>query len=723
MKPTSLDSPRHALAWPHWLALWFGLALLSLLALPIQAAEADPPSRAGRVAEVQGQVWIYATDSNEWISAVRNRPVTTGDRLSTEANGRAEVRIGSTVLHVGPNTEVEVLRLDDDRVNLHLHNGSLAARLRTREAADEFSLSTDEGRFVTDSAGQYRFDRADNTSSATVTQGQARYEADGTALPVQQGQRVEFWKERGAPQYSITEPRRDDFSSWVAGENSRDERSASARYVSPEMTGVEDLDRYGRWESQTEYGAIWIPRTVVAGWAPYRMGHWAWIRPWGWTWVDDAPWGFAPFHYGRWVWYRDAWCWAPGRYVQRPVYAPALVAWVGRPGVNVTVRVGSAPTVGWFPLGPREVFVPGYRVSPRYVQNVNVTHVTHVTNVTTIINNPGHVVANTRYVNRDMQRAVTVVPAQVVERRQPVAPAFTPVNERTWREMRNERPRADAPVVAPPRFEPGTPRQVVDPRVSRPGAPRPGTGRDAEAGGPRAPAVISAPRAPERDARGPDRDPRDGRDARGGRDGRDDRDGRDRDGRDRGRDGRGDAPVVRPAPAQPAQPAQPGFIGRPGTEAPPRATQPAPQPQPPQAQPAPARPQQPGFSAPPQRDAERVAPPRDDRSRDDRSRDDRSRDDRSREDRSPREDRRRHDAPPPQGQAPQPQPQPQPPVRQAPPPQAAPAAPPQVMRPQVQPPPRDAFIPRVREERERQDRGGGNGGERPERPERGERSR
>ena len=693
MNPTSPASPRHLVAWPHWLALWFGLALLSLLALPIQAAEADPPGRAGRIAEVRGQVWIYAPDSNEWISAVRNRPVTTGDRLSTEADGRAEVRIGSTVLHLSANTEVEVQRLDDDRVDLYLHNGSVAAHLRTREAADEFGLGTDEGRFVTESPGQYRFDRTDGTSSVTASNGRARYEADGTALTVQAGQRVEFWKERGVPQYSITEPRRDDFSNWVAAENARDERSVSARYVSPEMTGVEDLDRYGRWEPQTEYGAVWIPRTVVAGWAPYRMGHWAWISPWGWTWVDDAPWGFAPFHYGRWVWYRNAWCWAPGRYVQRPVYAPALVAWVGRPGVSVSVRVGSAPTVGWFPLGPREVFVPGYRVSPRYVQNVNVTHVTNITNVTTIINNPGQVVANTRYVHRDMQRAVTVVPSQVVERRQPVAPAFRPVNERTWREIRNERPRADAPVVAPPRFEPGSPRQVVDPRVSRPGAPRPGPGRDADAGGSRAPAVISAPRAPERDVRVPERDAR-------GRDG-DPRDGRDgRDGRG-GRDGR-EAPIVRPAPNPPAQP---GFVGRPGVEAPPRVTPPAPQPQPPQMQPAPQRPQQPGFSAPPHRDVERVAPPRDDRSRDDRS---------------PREDRRRPEAPPPRVQAPQPQPQPQPPVRQEPPPQVAPAQPPQVMRPQVQPPPRDAFIPRVREEpRERPDRGG-NGGERPER---GERSR
>ncbi len=457
----------------QWLGLLFGLLLLSLLAWPARAAdEPDPPSRAGRLAELNGQVWIYATDSNEWIPATRNRPVTSGDRLSTEADGRAEVRIGSTVLRVAPNTELEIRELDDDRLGLHLHSGSVSARLRTREAAGEFDLVTGEGRFRTERSGNYRFDRNDDTTVATALSGQITYENDGTALTVQQGQRVEFWKQRGVPQYATSTPQRDDFSDWVGSRDSREERSVSSRYVSPEMTGVEDLDRYGRWEQNTEYGPLWIPVTVAPGWAPYRMGHWAWVRPWGWTWVDDAPWGFAPFHYGRWVYHRNNWCWTPGRYEARPVYAPALVAWVGGPHVSVSVTVGRPPTVGWFPLGPREVYVPGYRVSPRYVRNVNGNHVTNITNVNVIINNPGQYMAGASYVNRGRPNAVTVVPASVVERRQPVAPAFRPVNDRDLRDMQRDRPRADAPVVAPPRWTPGS-REVVDPRVSRPGV-RPG---------------------------------------------------------------------------------------------------------------------------------------------------------------------------------------------------------------------------------------------------------
>ena len=218
--------------------------------------------------------------------------------------------------------------------------------------------------------------------------------------------------------------------------------ASTTRYVSPEMTGAEDLDRYGQWQQTPEYGALWVPRSVAADWAPYTTGHWAWVRPWGWTWVDDAPWGFAPFHYGRWVYHRNAWCWAPGTYVARPVYAPALVAWIGGPRTSVSISVGAGAPVGWFPLAPREVYVPAYRASPRYVQQVNVTHVTNVTNITTIVNNRNGEADRRDFANRKYAHAVTFVPAEVMTRRQPVAPGGGALPQRSAgaRAGRRQRP-------------------------------------------------------------------------------------------------------------------------------------------------------------------------------------------------------------------------------------------------------------------------------------------
>ena len=398
----------------------------------------DPPGRVGRLSDISGTVWMSSPGSGEWVAAVRNRPLTSGDRLTTDAGARAELRVGSTTLRLDSGSELEVLQLDDNRVALQLHSGSTSVRLRQRDTAAQFELRTAEGRFSLPRTGRYRFDRQDDTSQVTVYSGQAYFEGQRSALAVTAGQRAEFWLDnRNTAQYAITEPVRDAFAAYNIERDQRDDRSLSARrslpeYVSSEMTGVEDLDRHGRWEENADYGALWIPRVVAPGWAPYAAGHWAFVQPWGWTWIDDAPWGFAPFHYGRWVFLRSTWCWAPGTFVARPVYAPALVAWVGGPRVSVGISIGGGngggnggggASVGWFPLAPREVYVPSYRVSPRYVEQINITQVTNITNITTIVNNPQGAVRDMDFANRKFHHAVTTVPEGVMTRRENVAPA------------------------------------------------------------------------------------------------------------------------------------------------------------------------------------------------------------------------------------------------------------------------------------------------------------
>ena len=466
----ALPAPGVALSWRLW-----GVVLGALLALgAAQSARAqsagDPPSRAARLSDAEGQVWLYSSDSDEWVTVARNRPLTTGDRIATDNGARAEITLGTTTLRLDAATELEIARLDDTRYSVRLRGGSVAARLRNPQSLGEFEMLTDEGRFRIQAVGRYRFDRFDLTSDVTVYGGQAIYEARNTALPVTAGQHAQFWLDSaGVPQYAIVPPARDAFAGWNDDRDRAEDRivTATTRYVSPEMTGAEDLDRYGQWEQTPEYGALWVPRSVAADWAPYTTGHWAWVRPWGWTWVDDAPWGFAPFHYGRWVYHRNVWCWAPGSYVARPVYAPALVAWIGGPRVGVSISVGAGAPVGWFPLAPREVYVPAYRASPRYVQQVNVTHVTNVTNITTIVNNRNGEADRRDFANRKYAHAVTFVPAEVMTRRQPVAPAAARFrNDPQVRALVADNAQPAPVLTAPP---------VTAPQV----APRPPQGRPA----------------------------------------------------------------------------------------------------------------------------------------------------------------------------------------------------------------------------------------------------
>jgi hypothetical protein len=223
-------------------------------------------------------------------------------------------------------------------------------------------------------------------------------------------------------QYDLEQlPPQDDFDQWCFTRDTNEDQADSANYVSREMTGYEDLDESGTWSYEAGYGEVWAPSAVAVGWAPYRFGHWVWVSPWGWTWVEDEPWGFAPFHYGRWAFGGTRWFWVPGPVVVRPIWAPALVAFVGGgPGFHFSAGVG----VGWFPLGPGEVYVPSYRVSRNYVNNVNVTNttvnITKVTNVynTVIVNKT--TVNNITYVNQ-RTNGVTVVSHDAFVNARPVA--------------------------------------------------------------------------------------------------------------------------------------------------------------------------------------------------------------------------------------------------------------------------------------------------------------
>lgn len=346
--------------------------LLALSAIATMA-QTDPPGRVGRLANIAGSVMVFDQEQGAWTPALPNRPITSGDRVSTGPDARAEVRTGSTVLRLSARTELEATRIDDSALQFQLHSGSVALRLRTRAAVDELSFRTAEARFKPMRTGHYRFDRQDDTSFAGTLSGELLVD-ESESFPIGAGQRMELWRARGQAQlqYRWSALPGDAFMAWATAEDQRDDRTASNRYVSPEMTGAEDLDRYGRWDRHPEYGAVWSPLNLQVGWEPYRHGRWVAIRPWGWTWVDDQPWGFAPFHYGRWLQWRGVWCWAPGVYVARPVFAPALVTWIGGPQLGLSLSFGGAlPASRWAPLPPRDVYQPHYVASPRHVELVN----------------------------------------------------------------------------------------------------------------------------------------------------------------------------------------------------------------------------------------------------------------------------------------------------------------------------------------------------------------
>jgi hypothetical protein len=344
---------------------------LGLAGSPARAADepdvVDPPARVGRVARVEGWVSLLNQDSNDAVEAPRNWPLTTGDTVSTGADARAELRIGSTVLRLGEHARLRFVRLDDDAVELQLQRGSLGVLLSSSEAARELSITGTAGRFVPQGEGFYRID-ASPVPGATAWRSALQVDQAGASFTLSPGQYAQLFVEGG---WRMGSPVSDDFARWSMRADAAPASSETA-LLPPDMTGAEDLREHGDWQRSDDWGMVWFPRAVAADWAPYREGRWAWVAPWGWTWVDDAPWGFAPFHYGRWVHWRGRWGWCPGDYRHRPVYSPALVAWVDQPAPGASINFGRSMV--WFPLGPREVFVPTYRATPRYREGVNLPY-------------------------------------------------------------------------------------------------------------------------------------------------------------------------------------------------------------------------------------------------------------------------------------------------------------------------------------------------------------
>src|SRR5229473_2152376 len=461
------------------------LKLISLIAFTLAVAifvpqraaadQDDPPGRIARLSLAEGSVSFEPAGTDDWVTAVVNRPLTTGDKLWADHDSRAELHLGSASIRLGANTGFSFLNLDDNTVQLQLTEGTLRIRVRHLYRDEVFEVDTPNLAFTALRPGIYRINVNDagDTTVVVVRQGEGEVTGGGQSYSVHSDETGIF---SGTDQLNADIEgvgSEDDFEHWSYERDRREDRSASRRYVSEDAIGYEDLDQYGGWRDTREYGTVWFPQTTVVGWAPYRYGHWVWIAPWGYTWVDDEPRGFAPFHYGRWVVVGGVWGWVPCRpavvgvaYV-RPVYAPALVAWVGGPHFAVRVAVGGGAAVGWFPLGPREVYVPSYPVSRTYVNNVNITNTTVNTTVVNnyynnVVVNKNVNVTNVTYVNQSVPGAVTATSTQTFTSAQSVHNNVMRVNER---EM------AGAPVVAATPPMPPT-RQSVE-GAGRPAAARP----------------------------------------------------------------------------------------------------------------------------------------------------------------------------------------------------------------------------------------------------------
>lgn len=311
------------------------------------SAERTPP----RLSHTEGRVSFWRDGAEDWAPARVNTPLAPGDQLYTDGRSNLEIQIGPrNFVRAGSDTQLALDSDEPDYLQLRVTDGDASVDLRALRAGDVIEVDTPHGAFTIERSGYYRVEVGDDSTRFTTRRG-----GGATVTP-----------ERGAPKFIASNEevivRGDDVESYAASDPDAWDRwnyergdrlldAVSYRHVPDDVYGIDDLDHHGRWRSVPSYGSVWFPSRVAVGWAPYTTGRWLHDPYYGWTWVDDAPWGWAPFHYGRWVFVDGFWGWAPGPIVARPVYAPALVAFFSSGGVSVGVSIGGPSLLGWVALG------------------------------------------------------------------------------------------------------------------------------------------------------------------------------------------------------------------------------------------------------------------------------------------------------------------------------------------------------------------------------------
>lgn len=407
---------------------------------PMPAGE--PPAVVGRIAHVTGTVSHKAAAANEWEKAERNWPIVVGDAIYAAADGQAKLEIGGASVTVRSNAVVDLAALDDRSASLRTNSGT--AMIATSVGSEPMTIVTPRGNASLGPDGAYWVSAGDDGAQTEIAVCRGGVVLADGQTRLREGEMAILGGDPAAPQSRVV-----PHSGTCDATPLREARLPPK--VSRRMTGIRDLGERGRW-SRTPTGAdIWFPDDVGEDWAPYRQGRWSWVAPWGWTWVDDASWGFAPFHYGRWTELEGRWGWLPGEYAEHPVYAPAMVAFVEPPADAVA---GSGPTFGWVPLGPDEIYRPYYATSGNeYARriNMNVAGVGAAT-IGALIAAPLAIAALRN------RRAATVVPVAIVNGGRPVGPAIL-----------QTRPQVLASTAVRPGGAPVMPRPSGAPRM--PGAP------------------------------------------------------------------------------------------------------------------------------------------------------------------------------------------------------------------------------------------------------------
>lgn len=336
-----------------------GLTALFLFAGTGAAAptSADANLTPPRLSLVEGSVSFWRPGAVDWTTAALNTPLAPGDALYSGERANLELQIGNRAfVRTGERTQLSLVNRGRDYLQFRVADGQVSIDLRALPATGlTVEVDTPNAVFTINRSGYYRLD-VDRDTSRFITGRGGRatvIPAGGQALSVAASEELVVEGEIAPRVESYVAPEPDAWDKWNHARTDHLLDALSARYLPADVYGAETLDHYGDWRVVPDYGTVWVPAGLPPNWAPYSTGRWTWDSFYGWSWIDDAPWGWAPFHYGRWVYLNGFWAWTPGTAGRPSVYSPALVAFFNSPGVGAGV-----PALGWVALSWGEPVIP-----------------------------------------------------------------------------------------------------------------------------------------------------------------------------------------------------------------------------------------------------------------------------------------------------------------------------------------------------------------------------
>ena len=180
-----------------------------------QGAGGDPPSRAARLSDVSGQVWIYNAEGNEWIGVDRNQPLTTGDRIATDNGGAPRSRSARRRCASTPRPSSRSCASTTAATSSSWRAAASPRACAIRSRWPSSSSTPTKAAFASRPSAATASIAPNRRATSRCSPARRSSRARNTALPVSTGQHAQFWLDAGGvPQYAMVAPVRDAFAAW-----------------------------------------------------------------------------------------------------------------------------------------------------------------------------------------------------------------------------------------------------------------------------------------------------------------------------------------------------------------------------------------------------------------------------------------------------------------------------------------------------------------------------